>query len=142
VIVADTSFLYALLDGRDRRHSDAVAWYEHVLPELSTTPLALAEIDHLAAARAGERARAAFRRDVADGAYAIEWWPSAASECVAIAASYGELGLDLTDASLVALAGRLDTVTIATFDERHFRAARPLRGGPSFVLAPLDTPLP
>lgn len=47
---------------------------------------------------------------------------------------YANLGVRLTDASLVALAGRVETTVIATFDERHFRAMRPLTGEPAFVL--------
>jgi hypothetical protein len=59
-------------------------------------------------------------------------------ESIAIAESYTEIGLDLTGASLVALAARVGTGVIATLDERRFRTIRPLTGGPSFVLAPVD----
>lgn len=138
MIVADTSFVYALLDARDRRHAEAAAWYLEADPELVTSPLAVAEIDHLAAARAGAAARDGFRRDLAAGAYGVEWWPTAPRELVEIADAYRDLGLSLADASLVTLAARLGTIEVATFDERHFRAVRPLRGGTSFVLRPLD----
>jgi predicted nucleic acid-binding protein len=47
-------------------------------------------------------------------------------------------GLGLADASLVAIAGRLGTAEIATLDERHFRALRPLTGEPAFRLLPAD----
>jgi len=105
--------------------------------ELATTPLALAEADHLAATRGGPAAARAFRKDVAGGAYLIEWWDGAPAESVEIALRYEDLDLGLTDASLVALAARLETTRIATFDERHFRAVRPARGG-HFVLLPVD----
>ncbi len=140
MIVVDTSLVYALLDARDRRHGEAVAWYESEDADLATTPLVLAEIDHLAATRAGEAALEAFRRDIAAGAYFLEWWPAAAREIVAIANRYRDLRLSLADASLVALAARIETTTIATFDHRHFRAVRPLSGGPAFIVAPADTP--
>ena len=78
------------------------------------------------------------RRDVATGAYLVEWWTAAARDAVEIAERYGDLGVSLTDASLVALAARLETRRIATFDERHFRAVRPLHGGGVFTLLPLD----
>ena len=139
MIVVDTSFAYALLDRRDQRHREAVDWYESDDVELATTPLVLAEIDHLAATRAGEAALAAFRRDVAAGAYVTEWWPTAAQEIVGVADRYADLELSLADASLVALAARLETTTVATFDHRHFRAVEPLSGGPAFVLAPAET---
>lgn len=44
----------------------------------------------------------------------------------------------MTDASLVVLAARVDSADIATFDERHFRAIRPLAAGSAFRLLPLD----
>jgi predicted nucleic acid-binding protein len=138
VIVVDTSFIYALLDARDACHPDAVEWYLGEDHELVTTPLVLAETDHLAGTRAGDAAVRAFRRDVAASAYAVEWWSSAAAEAVSIADRYADSGVGLTDASLVALAGRVGSTTVATFDERHFRALRPLAGAPAFTLVPAD----
>ncbi len=98
----------------------------------------LAEVDHLAATRAGEQALRAFRADLSAGAYAVEWWADAISDCVELAEQYADLGVSLTDASLVALAARVETSRIATLDERHFRAIRPVSGGPAFRLLPAD----
>lgn len=137
MIVLDTSVIYALLDGGDRRHQEALAWYERVDDELATTPLILAEADHLASSRGRGAARAS-RNDVRAGAYRVDWWASAARESADIADRYASLGLGLADASLVALAARLDTLDIATFDERHFRTVRPVGRGDAFRLLPLD----
>ncbi len=139
MIVLDTAVIYALLDAADQRHRQALDWYDKLDDELVTTPLVLAEADHLAATRGGARAARAFRADVAAGAYLVDWWPAAAREAAAIADQYAALGLGLTDASLVALASRVGTVDIATFDQRHFRAVKPLGGGDAFRLLPLDT---
>jgi hypothetical protein len=65
-------------------------------------------------------------------------WADAATDTVDIARRYADLGVGLADASLVALAARLNTVSIATFDQRHFRAMRPTAGGDAFRLLPLD----
>jgi hypothetical protein len=138
VIVLDTSVIYALLDARDDLHRQARAWYDSVDEELVTNPLVLAEADHLTSARAGARALSAFRHDIEAGAYKVEWWATAAQESAALAERYGDLGIGLTDASLVRLCDRVGTVRIATFDERHFRAVRPLSGGPAFRLLPID----
>jgi len=138
MIVVDTSLIYALLDAADARHTQAAAWYETVDDDLATTPLVIAESDHLAQTRGGAAAVRAFHADVRSGAYTIEWWPEAAAVAVAVAERYADLGIGLADASLVALASRLETTLIATFDERHFRAMRPLRGGSAFRLLPLD----
>lgn len=138
MIVLDTSLLYALLDTQDDLHRDAIEWYPEYEGELATTPLVITELDHLAAARLGRSAVAAFRKDVASGAYAVEWWPSAMPVTVDFAERHARLRLSLADASLVVLAERLGTTRIATFDERHFRALQPLGGEAAFTLLPAD----
>lgn len=138
MIVIDTSVIYALLDASDRRHAQARDWYATVDDELVTTPLVLAETDHLAAARGGPGAARAFRSDLGAGAYLIEWWSTAAGESAEVAERYADLGLGLTDASLVVLAARLDTTDIATYDERRFRVVRPIGAHDVFRLLPID----
>jgi len=138
LIVVDASLVVALLSGRDRNHEEALRWYESATDELTTTPLTLAEIDYFASAFAGRAARDAFRRDVTAGVYGVVWWSEAAVESVEVAASYADLGVSLTDGSLVALAARIGTTRVATFDVRHFRAMRPLAHGTAFTLLPAD----
>lgn len=50
---------------------------------------------------------------------------------------YRDLQIGLADASMVVLAERWATRSIATFDQRHFRAVTPLQGG-AFELIPAD----
>jgi predicted nucleic acid-binding protein len=138
VILADASVIFALLDRADERHDVTRAWYERAQPALTTVPLVLAEVDFLAASLGGQGMRAAFQRDVIADAYRVSWWDDAAAQAAEIAQQYADLGVSLADASLVALAARLQTIEIATFDERHFRAVRPLWGGDAFRLLPLD----
>jgi len=139
VTVVDTSVIYALLDAGDSNHQAAAEWYTTADPVLSTTPLVLAEVDHLAGERLGTAAQSAFRQDLANGAYGIVWWNDAAHQCAEIAEQYRDLRVGLTDASLVALAARLGTTDIATFDERHFRAMRPTSNHKAFRLLPADS---
>ena len=138
MIVVDASVAYALLDERDAGHEAARSWYDQPHRDLLTTPLVLAEVDHLAAARLGSAARSAFLDDVDRGGYYVAWWSSAVADSAQIAQRYLALGVSLTDASLVALAARLETTSIATFDERHFRTIQPLTGEPAFTLLPVD----
>ena len=58
------------------------------------------------------------------------------TETLSAARKHRDIGL--ADASLLALASRLNTLRIATLDERHFRAVRPLTGEAAFVLLPAD----
>ena len=50
---------------------------------------------------------------------------------------YSDLNLGLADLSVVVLAHRFRTDRLLTFDERDFRAMRPLAGG-HFALLPKD----
>jgi hypothetical protein len=138
VIVVDTSVVVAYMNAADDHHATVAGWLDGADDDLATTPLIIAEVDHLVGARGGPTARQALHRDLAAGAYLVEWWPGAITSVVETAERYVDTGLGLADASLVALAERLDTIDIATLDERHFRVVRPLAGGEAFRLLPAD----
>jgi len=138
VIVVDTSVIVAYMNSGDDHHATVTAWIEAVDDDLATTPLIVAEVDHLVRTRGGSRALTALYADLTAGAYLVEWWTGAMSACVRIAAQCTNLGIGLADASLVALADRLATTSIATLDERHFQMLRPLSGSGAFQLQPLD----
>jgi predicted nucleic acid-binding protein len=138
LIVLDTSFILALLREPDARHSDAAGFLAQAEHRFSTTPLVLAEVDHLLHSRSRAKIGVeAFHSEIRAGTLGVEWWSRLDVEAADIADRYADLQLGLTDASLVALANRLETTRIATFDERHFRAVEPLSGG-SFELLPAD----
>jgi uncharacterized protein len=139
LIVLDTSVVLALMDGHDDDHERVREWMEGVPDELCTTPLVLAELDHMVPRKGGSAAARALREDFRDGAYTVEWWHSALRETIEAASLYESIDLGLADASLIALAAHLDTTRIATLDERHFRAVRPLIGKvASFTILPAD----
>lgn len=139
MIVLDTSIVLAVMDRRDVNHERVREWVDGVQDELCTTPLVLAELDYLVPKRGGSAAAQALRDDFQDGAYLVEWWHSALRETIATARLYESIDLGLTDASLIALAAYLGTTRIATLDERHFRAVRPLEGNAiGFTLLPTD----
>jgi uncharacterized protein len=138
MIVVDTSVILAFMNSGDTHHAAVSTWISEEKQDLATTPLIVAETDHLVAARGGRQALGAFRKDLAAGAYLVDWWPQAMGAAVKVAERYADMALGLADASLVVLADRLGTVRIATLDERHFRAVRPLSGGDAFHLLPED----
>jgi len=138
VIVVDTSVVVAYMNAADDHHAIVAGWLDGADDDLMTTPMIIAEVDHLVGARGGPTARRALHRDLAAGAYLVEWWSGAIASVVKIAERYADTGLGLADASLVALAERLGTTEIATLDERHFRAVRRLAGGKAFRLLPAD----
>jgi predicted nucleic acid-binding protein len=114
------------MNRRDDDHDLVCKWMDALEDELVTTPLILAELDHLVSRQGGASAAKALRDDFKRGAYQLEWWPSALRETIDVAERWASMELGLADASLVALAARVKTLEIATLDERHFRAVRPM----------------
>jgi uncharacterized protein len=133
-VVVDAGFVLAVARGRHPRHRDAVSLVETLDEDLITSPLAIADIDSAVAEAAGAEAQQAVWRDFERGAYAVRWWADALKETLAIARRHPETGL--TAASLVALAARVNTRRIATFDAQ-FRTL-PTLDGEAFVVLPAD----
>jgi uncharacterized protein len=133
-VVVDADFVLALARRRHPRHRDAVALVETLDEDLVTSPLALADIDRGVGEHAGPEAQQAVWRDFERGAYAVRWWADALKETLGIARRQPALGL--TAASLVALAGRVNTRRIATFDEQFRTLTTP--DGEAFVVLPAD----
>ncbi len=132
-IVIDTSVVVALINPDDDFHARATDFYEGLEDDLVTTPLAVAEMDHILDQRTGRTGTDALWTDLESGALPVRWWATAMSETLAIVRKAPKLGL--ADASLLALAPVARTTSIATFDRKHFRAARTADGTP-FTLLP------
>ncbi len=137
MIVLDTSVVLAFMDRRDASHETVRDWIGENVDELVTTPLVLAELDHLVQRYGGAKATRALREDLVNGAYQVEWWPAAMHETIALAEAHESMQLGLTDASLLALAAHLESSQVATLDERHFRTVRQASGD-AFTLLPDD----
>jgi predicted nucleic acid-binding protein len=98
-----------------------------------------AEVDYLLGRRVGDDARRGFLDDLAAGRFDVECLePLDYARIVALERQYLDLSLGLADLSVVVMAARLRCTRILTFDERHFRAIRPLQGD-AFTLLPADT---
>jgi len=136
-VVLDTSVVVALVVADEPDHADVVAWLDVVDEDLVTTPLVLAEIDHVVTNRAGSLIAARVWQDFDRGAYQVRWWADALRETLKIARVEGAKDIGLVDASLVALAERLGTTRIATLDHRHFRSVT-VAGGQHFTVLPAD----
>jgi uncharacterized protein len=142
IIVADTSGIIAASD-RNARDSAAC---RAVLQEAGTviiSPLVLAEVDHLAKARLGPRARTTIIDFVIAQARQLRFQiPETGLEILGTARlvqhQYASLGLDLADAVNIALAAQYRTDALLTLDRRDFRAMRPLTPHKWFRLLPDD----
>jgi predicted nucleic acid-binding protein len=138
VLVLDAGALYAQADRAEPGHDDVVAILRAERGALVTTQVAAAEADYLILTRLGVDAELAFLRDLTEGTFlAVGLTDDDLRAAAAVAARYRDLHLGLADASLVVAAQRFRTRRIVTFDERAFRAVRPLQGG-SFTVLPAD----
>ncbi|HET8660649.1 MAG TPA: PIN domain-containing protein [Micromonosporaceae bacterium] len=139
MIVMDTGVLYAVVDRAEPAHRQVTTFLATNTEGLLTTPLVLAELDHLLATRLGEAVRSrVMMRLAADGVILSPFDADAFTMAAQVADEYADIRLGLTDASLMVAAARHGTTRILTVDHKHFRALRPLRGGPAFTLLPAD----
>jgi predicted nucleic acid-binding protein len=132
-LVVDTGFVVGLMVASDPHHAAARDWFATVDEDLVTSPLAVAEMDRIAAGLGPDFNRGLWE-DLRSGAYAVRWWADALGETIAIARRQPSLGL--TDASIAAVAQRVGTTRIATFDT-HFRSVT-TPGREPFKLLPAD----
>jgi uncharacterized protein len=137
-LVIDTAPLVALADEREPRRVEILELLKAERGALFIPAPVTAEIDYLLGKRFGARARRAFLEDVAASRYqtpALEMHDYDA--VLELDRRYADLDLGLADLSVAVLARKLGTQRILTFDQRHFRALRPLQGG-AFTLLPGD----
>ncbi len=135
-VVLDTSVVVALAIADEPDHEAVRDWIAGEDDELVTTPLVLAEVDHVIERRAGPAVAARVLADFRDGAYRVHWWESAVADSLDVLGAERRIGIGVVDASLVALAAQLGTARLATLDERHFRRLG-VAGAP-FTLLPAD----
>jgi predicted nucleic acid-binding protein len=138
LIILDSSVVVAHMNRRDPDHEQVADWLDENDEALITTPLAVAEMDHLVNRYAGSDAAESLWKTFELSTYRVDWFPSAIYRTIEVARQNRQLDIGLADASLVVLAQHLETIRIATLDERHFRRLRPLTGEPAFTLLPAD----
>ena len=118
--------MYAYIDADDRHHAASLELLLSHPGPLIVPTLVITEVTYLVGTRLGTTAEVRFLGDLASGDLITE--PVAASDWLRIAElvhAYGDLPLGTVDASVIALAERLDVTTVATLDRRHFGIVRP-----------------
>lgn len=124
VAVADAGPLYAAANSADPDHARSLAVLQRTDLQLVIPALVVTEVIQLLGRRNGPDTEARFLRGLAG--FAVE--PPAPEDFVRIAElieRYADFPLGGVDASVVALAERLDTPLVLTLDRRHFAAVRP-----------------
>lgn len=121
----------------DPDHAAVLATMEQWPGELVVSAFTAAEADHLVLSRLGVDAELALIEDLAVTYTVQSLDPRGLETARKLCAQYRDIELGLADASMVVLADRWSTHTLATFDQRHFRVVCALDGKP-FTLLPAD----
>lgn len=126
MLLVDTNVWLSAADGRSARHDESVALLREHQRELATTVPVIAETSWLILDRLGPSAQADFLDLVTTGAVQrVDLTGPDWERVVALCRQYVDLRLDAVDASLVAVAERLQLDAIATYNHRDFRVVRP-----------------
>ena len=121
MIVADTGAIIALVDASDVHHEELLSLFEEAPADWVLPWAILPEVDLLLRRHVGAKAERAFLRDLAEGAFSIEWGVEAdLARAAELCTRYSALDLGLVDASVMAVAERLGARAIATLDLRDF----------------------
>ena len=122
--IVDTGPLYAAVDANDQDHERCAEALLSPGMRLIVPALVVAEATYLIGARMGPKVEAEFLRGLTDlevvAPEAVDW-----PRIGELVERYSDFPLGGTDASVVALAERLETPYVITLDHRHFRAIVP-----------------
>ncbi len=139
-LLLDAAPLVAVADRRDPMQSLVEEALRNEDGELVIPAPVTAEVDYLLGRRLSSVARRAFLSDIAAGRFTVACLDAEDHAVIVdLEQQYEALDAGLADLSVVVIANRFQTHRILTFDQRHFRALRPLDGG-HFTVLPADAP--
>lgn len=125
-LVTDTSVIYAVLDSDDRDHQRCSAILTSGVTVALPAPV-ITETCLVAQSRRNARLAAVLLENAVDGTLVvIDLDTRDYARIRELLMKYADTGLDVVDASVVAISERLGEDTIATLDRRHFSVVRPL----------------
>ena len=134
-LICDTGVVYAALVRGDKFHqscAELLAARDDVLVPASV----VVEVDSLARSRGAPVATEMLLASIDDGSVQVEdVEPRDYRRAGELIRRYADLRLGFVDASIVAIAERLEETTIATLDRRHFSIVKPLHCE-AFTLVP------
>jgi uncharacterized protein len=124
--IIDSGFLYATLDKGDIHHSRVIQVLKTFGEKILLPVPVLVETGYLIQARLGHPTMRLFVQQIQRGPLRlVSVQKSDFSRIHELLTQYADLELDLVDASVTALAERLNIRRILTVDQRDFRTIRP-----------------
>ncbi|MGG6268520.1 type II toxin-antitoxin system VapC family toxin [Leptolyngbya sp. AN03gr2] len=134
-VIADTGFVVALTNLADTRHTEVRAVYTRYT-QILLPQTALVEIAYLLGRDAGIQVVVAFLQGLPASRFILtELISEDISRIGEILTQYADSKVDFVDASVMAIAERLNIKTILTIDQRDFRLFRP-KHCQSFTILP------
>jgi predicted nucleic acid-binding protein len=126
VILVDSGPLVAAGSANDPHHQMCTELLGSATEDLLVPATVSAEVCYMLETRAGTRSEAAFLRLFSVGKLVPVDVTTADYERMAeLVEQYADFPLGGTDASLIAIAERLEVTKVATLDRRHFGSIRP-----------------
>jgi uncharacterized protein len=126
VLLVDTNVLLASADTSAVEHFRCAQLLDERMDLALVTPVAV-ECAWMIESRLGPHAESAFIGSLADGdLQLIELTSADWARSAQLIERYADLGLGLVDASVIAVAERLNLTTIATLNHRDFAVVKPI----------------
>lgn len=142
MIICDTGPLVAVALSNDAHHLPCINLFNelHAAGRKLLVPATVtAEVGYLLNREAGSRVESLFLRSIAAGDFAaVDLTAEDYARMSELVAKYGDLPLGTTDASVIAVAERLELTEVATLDWRHFHVVRPNHVSALTLLPHLD----
>ena len=136
MIVVDTGPLYAAADSSDAHHIACSKLFTDTAEQLVIPISVVVETSFLVERHLGPTAEAVFLGSLAPAGLVVEQLdPDDLVRMAELVTTYADLPLGAVDASVVAVAERLDATMLITLDRRHFSVVRP-RHTAAFTLLP------
>jgi uncharacterized protein len=125
-VLANTTFVYALLNSSERNHDQARKFYSLTEDTILFPTIALPELSYLATRDGGAKAViSVLRAFYASDFTLMELMEADHRRMFEILEKYHDTRIDFVDACIMALAERLPLKRILTFDHRDFGIFRP-----------------
>lgn len=126
VTLLDTGVVYAAIDRSDAHHAASAQLLSTLPGRLLLPTTVLTETCWHVEKNLGAATEAAFLTSaIRDGLERVELIDADIHRAAQLIETYADLRLGLVDASVIALAERLNIHQVATIDRRHFTAVRP-----------------
>lgn len=135
-MLLDTGIIYALADRSDAWHVRARTFVQNFKGKLIVPATVIPEACYLLQAHLSSEAEAAFITSIVNRSLRLEQIDEEdLGRAAELMGAYSDLKVGLVDASVVAVAERLNITAIMTTDRRHFSAIKP-KHCPAFTLLP------